>query len=368
MSTRAILIVFACACALPGEALLIGVSDGLGRVGGNDVCEGHRCDTGACPCGCECGSDKDPGLCYVPKGLKRAVRWMNQSLDVSEVASTSSTASRRENGSQSVSGNSSVVSTPNGVIAIDTSSGSAKVLHPLEPDVAIFYSALDPENDILYLWWGVMNQVLPFALRNSTMLKPVNVDISQCEGGSGCYNEIQWDARRGVLVAIAIGFKGPQNAVVSIDPRTGAVSQLSDFFSRECALYLQCSTYDSESSTFFAWLACSSTPTAQLYGISTARGGGNKTLLSVSFRDVIGPMVFDTLQKAPLGVGADGRLYQYRETTPPNCCQTQCLAAYQRTTAWRLYGMGGPSSTQVFASLVDLSKSKLCRSAKLLAR
>ena len=30
-------------------------------------CGGHRCDTVACPCGCECGTDKDPGLCYVPK-------------------------------------------------------------------------------------------------------------------------------------------------------------------------------------------------------------------------------------------------------------------------------------------------------------
>lgn len=31
-----------------------------------NVCVGHRCDDRACPCGCECGTDKDPGLCYVP--------------------------------------------------------------------------------------------------------------------------------------------------------------------------------------------------------------------------------------------------------------------------------------------------------------
>jgi len=31
-----------------------------------DPCSGHRCDQAACPCGCECGNDKDPGLCYVP--------------------------------------------------------------------------------------------------------------------------------------------------------------------------------------------------------------------------------------------------------------------------------------------------------------
>lgn len=38
-----------------------------------DPCKGHRCDTGACPCGCECGNDKDPGLCYVPAEISRNV-------------------------------------------------------------------------------------------------------------------------------------------------------------------------------------------------------------------------------------------------------------------------------------------------------
>lgn len=32
----------------------------------DDVCEGQRCDTTACPCGCECGNAADPGLCYAP--------------------------------------------------------------------------------------------------------------------------------------------------------------------------------------------------------------------------------------------------------------------------------------------------------------
>ena len=31
-----------------------------------DACSGHRCDTSACPCGCECGTAADPGLCFVP--------------------------------------------------------------------------------------------------------------------------------------------------------------------------------------------------------------------------------------------------------------------------------------------------------------
>ena len=42
-----------------GSAFLVASSD--------DPCVGHRCDTDACPCGCECGNPTDPGLCYVPK-------------------------------------------------------------------------------------------------------------------------------------------------------------------------------------------------------------------------------------------------------------------------------------------------------------
>ena len=35
-------------------------------------CGGHRCDTAACPCGCECGTPTDPGLCYVPNVAETA--------------------------------------------------------------------------------------------------------------------------------------------------------------------------------------------------------------------------------------------------------------------------------------------------------
>lgn len=38
-----------------------------------DVCGGHRCDTKACPCGCMCGTDADPGLCLVPKDAAKTL-------------------------------------------------------------------------------------------------------------------------------------------------------------------------------------------------------------------------------------------------------------------------------------------------------
>ena len=36
------------------------------------VCDNRRCDSGACPCGCECGTDADPGLCYAPPAFSGA--------------------------------------------------------------------------------------------------------------------------------------------------------------------------------------------------------------------------------------------------------------------------------------------------------
>ena len=46
---------------------LAGTTDIIGATAAEDVCTGKRCDTAACPCGCECGNKDDPGLCYVPK-------------------------------------------------------------------------------------------------------------------------------------------------------------------------------------------------------------------------------------------------------------------------------------------------------------
>lgn len=38
----------------------------LAVLGASDTCGDARCDTAACPCGCECGNATDPGVCYVP--------------------------------------------------------------------------------------------------------------------------------------------------------------------------------------------------------------------------------------------------------------------------------------------------------------
>ncbi len=358
-----VVVVVCCLCVVckAADLRLVGVADGVG-VRMRDVCTGHRCDSGACPCGCECGDRDDPGLCYVPKasggpnGRKRIARWENSTTAGRAAAGTGLSSS-----AAAAATDTAATATPNGVVEIDADTGTVRVLHRLAADVAIFGSAYDPLEGIIYLWWSVMGQILPFALGNETMLTPIDVDMSRCEGGTGCFNELQWDTQRQILVAVAIGFGGPQNAVVSIDPSTGAVAQLSPAFSRDCALYLQCSTYDSASSTFFAWLACSSTPTAQLFGISTLSGASNKgntTLLSVSMRDVLGPMAFDPAQNAPVGVGPDGKLYLAQGNNATKLLSKLALGGIPADGGLVVVTRGVP---RVYASVVDLSKNKLAR-------
>ena len=87
------LLVLLCSATPGGSAAtaLLGVADGLGSAP-PDVCAGHRCDSGACPCGCECGDRDDPGLCYVPGGRSLA-RWEeNASTAASDTAGTTDTA------------------------------------------------------------------------------------------------------------------------------------------------------------------------------------------------------------------------------------------------------------------------------------
>ena len=57
------LLVLLCSATPGGSAAtaLLGVADGLGSAP-PDVCAGHRCDSGACPCGCECGDRDDPAV------------------------------------------------------------------------------------------------------------------------------------------------------------------------------------------------------------------------------------------------------------------------------------------------------------------
>ena len=69
-------------------------------------------------------------------------------------------------------------------------------------------------------------------------------------------------------------------------------------------------------------------------------------------------MVFDTLQRL-LCVGADGRLYLVQGNNATKLLSDSVLGGIPADNglAFVRGGMGGPASTQVFASLVDLSRA-----------
>ena len=47
---------------------------------------------------------------------------------------------------------------------------------------------------------------MPFHVATGKMGKGVDVDTSNCEGGSGCFQELRWDTVDKSIVAVAIGF------------------------------------------------------------------------------------------------------------------------------------------------------------------
>ena len=241
----------------------------------------------------------------------------------------------------------------NAIVSVNTATGNTTVLFHLPEDVIVTETSLDPKANILYLWY---NQALhPYDIKAGEMLPSVVVDVSQCEGGSGCFDEFKWDAEHERIVAVGMGFSGPHNTLVSIDVKTGTVESISPFFSRECALYLQCSAFDSVGRNYFAWLACKDAPTASLYKIDL-RSGHNTTLLTYGFRDVMGPMMHST-STGLIGVGADGILYHVSES------ETNRTIPLSDGPLGGIPSMGGltTSSTtgDIFASLVDLSRNKL---------
>ena len=88
---------------------------------------------------------------------------------------------------------------------------------------------------------------------------PVRVDASRCDAGC-CFEEWHYSGG-GSAVALALGWRAPNgtitNAVVSIDLRTGAATEVVAF-DAACAVVSDASAYSRTSSTLWAWLACDS--------------------------------------------------------------------------------------------------------------
>ena len=231
-------------------------------------CIVRRCDAGACPCGCECGNLQDPCLCKnVPKQFKKTIKY-NQ-------LPTNYYANNKK---------------PNGIVSVDSNTGAFTKLYALPLDALVVESAYDATNQIFWMLQG--STLLGWDQKDQKLLPSVEVDISQCSGGSICFSELRWDSKNGRIVAVGVGFGGPQIAIIAIDIHTGSAKAISPPISINCALYLQCSAFDSVKQVYYPWLACGSTPTATLYAIDLISGKNTTMLNEWNFRDVLGPSNF----------------------------------------------------------------------------
>ena len=297
------------------------------------VCQGHRCDTAACPCGCECGTAADPGLCFVPK---RTIKY-NQTMTNTSGRAISSPGPAK----------------PNGIVSVDVATGKFHPLYVLPSSEFVVESAYDAVAQVFWMLQG--STLYGWDQKDRTLLTAVQVDISQCDDGSICFNELRWDAKHRRIVAVGIGFGGPQIAVVAINVTSGAVAALSPPVSRNCALYLQCSTFDPLLQTYYAWLACGSTPTASLYAIDLSSGTNQTILKEWEAHSVLGPSNF-VQTMGVVTVTPDNRIVQVNQdnTTTPISPTMGSLPSNN--------GMGTVvkgSNKMAYVSLVDYSQNKL---------
>ena len=303
------------------------------------VCQGQRCDTAACPCGCECGTSADPGLCFVPK---RTIKY-NQTL---------THTSGRANSSRSLITTPNVTK-PNGIVSVDVATGKFHPLYILPSTEFVVESAYDAVAQVFWMLQG--STLYGWDQKDRTLLTAVQVDISQCDDGSICFNELRWDAKHRRIVAVGIGFGGPQIAIVAINVTSGAVAALSPPVSRNCALYLQCSTFDPTLQTYYAWLACGSTPTASFYAIDLTSGTNQTILKEWEAHSVLGPSNF-VQNMGVVTVTPDNRIVQVNQdnTTTPITSTMGSLPSSN--------GMGTVvegTHKMAYVSLVDYSQNKL---------
>jgi len=155
-----------------------------------------------------------------------------------------------------VVGLTSITATPNAIVALNGSTGEGTVLQTLPPYAFYTETAYDPDNRVFFMFDSVGGSVLrAFDLKKSIWKPDVTVDDSQCQS-SGCLSEFRYDSVQKRIVAIGMGFRNASsNAIVSIDPMHGIVTQIAEF-TGDCAEYLESSALDSKGQVFYAWLDC----------------------------------------------------------------------------------------------------------------
>ena len=137
--------------------------------------------------------------------------------------------------------NNNIAAPPSGICKLDINTGNITLLEKFLDVVYVMETAYSPEDQIYYLLVNGFT-LKRFYLTNNTFAKDdIIVDISDCDGGSSCFNEVHFDLKNKRLIATGVGYpNGLANSIVSIDIHTGKVKSLVEF-SVECGVYLEVS-------------------------------------------------------------------------------------------------------------------------------
>ena len=198
---------------------------------------------------------------------------------------------------------------PNSISKIDLSTGNVSVLAKFPDVVYVMETAYSPTTKTLYLLVNG-NTLRSFHLTNNTFGKnDVTIDISGCDSGSGCFDELHYDAKNDRLIATGVGYPGgAANSIVSIDIHTGEVHGLLEF-SVNCGVYLESSTFYTDMQQQFSWLSCLDNPregnTLYLFDLST---GTNTTVMQTDPHTLLSPLVVSTTLQKILAVSNDNFL------------------------------------------------------------
>ena len=181
-------------------------------------------------------------------------------------------------------------STPNGIVSFVPSSGKVSVLHSFPATFFASETVFDSKSKIY--WMLVGDNLVGFNTVTNTLLPQIALDTTQCSGGSACFSELRWDSMHQRIVAVGMGFVKPGGRIVGIDISNGSVISLSASFSKDCALYIECSSFDAMKQIFYPWLACADAPTASLYAFNLQDQSNMTVLDQWDFHAVLGPSKF----------------------------------------------------------------------------
>ena len=145
------------------------------------------------------------------------------------------------NNNKNNNNNNNIAAPPSGICKLDINTGNITLLEKFLDVVYVMETAYSPEDQIYYLLVNGFT-LKRFYLTNNTFAKDdIIVDISDCDGGSSCFNEVHFDLKNKRLIATGVGYpNGLANSIVSIDIHTGKVKSLVEF-SVECGVYLEVS-------------------------------------------------------------------------------------------------------------------------------